>query len=68
MSLGHDNTDEDVDYVLDTFPKVVAQLRALSPTWSEFEKAIPAPQSSGLDIVYGPLNVLGSSGIRAASR
>jgi cysteine desulfurase len=43
MSLGQDNTDEDVDYVLDTFPKVVAQLRSLSPTWSEFEKGIPRP-------------------------
>jgi cysteine desulfurase len=32
MSLGKDNTEEDVDYVIETFPKVVAKLRALSPS------------------------------------
>ena len=32
MSLGHDNTEEDVDYVIETFPKIVAKLRALSPS------------------------------------
>jgi len=31
MSLGRDNTEEDVDYVIETFPKIVAKLRALSP-------------------------------------
>jgi cysteine desulfurase len=32
MSLGRDNTEEDVDYVTETFPKIVAKLRALSPS------------------------------------
>jgi len=39
MSLGRDNTDEDVDYVIETFPKIVAKLRALSPAGEEFGKA-----------------------------
>jgi len=33
MSLGRDNTGEDVDYVIETFPKIVSKLRALSPAW-----------------------------------
>jgi cysteine desulfurase len=32
MSLGMDNTEEDVDYVIETYPKIVAKLRALSPS------------------------------------
>jgi len=39
LSLGADNTDDDVEYFLETFPKIVAKLRALSPTWAEFEKS-----------------------------
>ena len=35
LSLGRDNTSEDVDYVIETFPKIVAKLRALSPGWQE---------------------------------
>ncbi len=31
LSLGKDNTEADVDYFMDAFPKVVAKLRALSP-------------------------------------
>ena len=36
VSLGKDNTDQDVDYFLATFPKIVAKLRGMSPTWGEF--------------------------------
>jgi cysteine desulfurase len=43
LSLGQDNTEEEMDYVIDTFPKIVAQLRALSPTWEEFQKGSIAP-------------------------
>jgi cysteine desulfurase len=32
MSLGMDNTDADVDYVIETYPKIVSKLRALSPS------------------------------------
>ena len=39
LSLGAENTDEDVDYFLETFPKVVDKLRTLSPAWADFEKS-----------------------------
>jgi cysteine desulfurase len=39
MSLGKDNTDEDIDYVIETFAtKVVAKLRSMSPMWDAFER------------------------------
>jgi cysteine desulfurase len=37
LSLGKDNTDEDVDYFLATFPKIINKLRSMSPTWEEFK-------------------------------
>lgn len=40
MSLGKDNSDEDIDYVIETFAKVVATLRGMSPMWDEFEKGL----------------------------
>ena len=33
LSLSHDNTDEDVDYILEVLPKVVDRLRAMSPIY-----------------------------------
>ncbi|UCH33329.1 MAG: cysteine desulfurase NifS, partial [Armatimonadota bacterium] len=33
LTLGHDNTDEDVDSVLDTLPPIVEKLRAMSPLY-----------------------------------
>lgn len=36
MSLGKDNTNEDIDYVVETFPKIVNKLRNMSPMWQEF--------------------------------
>ncbi|UCH36053.1 MAG: cysteine desulfurase NifS [Armatimonadota bacterium] len=33
LTLGHDNTDEDVDFVLDTLPPIVEKLRAMSPLY-----------------------------------
>ena len=35
LSPGQDNTDEDIDYFLEAFPKVAAKLRAMSPSWKE---------------------------------
>lgn len=35
LSLGKDNSDEDIDYVLEVFPKIIAKLRAMSPSWDE---------------------------------
>ena len=33
LSIEEDVTDEDVDYILETVPKVVERLRAMSPVW-----------------------------------
>ena len=38
ISLGPENTREEIDYVLETFPRIVAKLRAMSPMWDEFER------------------------------
>jgi len=38
LSLGKDNTEEDLDHFLATFPKIIAKLRSMSPTWEEFGK------------------------------
>jgi cysteine desulfurase len=40
MSLGKDNTNEDVDYVVATFPNIVKKLRNMSPMWKEFEEGV----------------------------
>jgi cysteine desulfurase len=41
MSLGKDNTEEDVDYVVSCFAeKIVPKLRNMSPMWDEFQKGI----------------------------
>jgi cysteine desulfurase len=34
FSLGRDNTDADVDRVLEAFPRIVSRLRAVSPLWT----------------------------------
>jgi cysteine desulfurase len=33
LTLGNENTDEDVDYALDVLPRVVEKLRAMSPLY-----------------------------------
>ena len=33
LSLGRENTDADVDYMLEVIPKVIERLRAMSPIW-----------------------------------
>jgi cysteine desulfurase len=39
LSLGKDNTDEEIDYVVETFAgKIVPRLRSMSPTWDEFQR------------------------------
>lgn len=38
LSLGQDNTEEDVGYFLEVFPKIVAKLRGMSPLWDEFQR------------------------------
>jgi cysteine desulfurase len=39
FTLGLDNTDEDVDYVLETMPTIVQRLRQMSPLYAKFTKA-----------------------------
>ncbi len=40
MTLGEANTEEDVDYVVDTFAKIVTKLRVMSPMWDEFKNGV----------------------------
>jgi cysteine desulfurase len=40
ISLGKDNTEEDIDYVIETFGKIVDKLRNMSPMWDEFQRGI----------------------------
>ncbi len=35
FSLGKDNSDDDIDYVLEVFPKIIAKLQAMSLSWDE---------------------------------
>jgi cysteine desulfurase len=49
FSLGKDNTSEEIEHLMATLPKLVKQLRELSPGWDEFQKKaqatpISAPQ------------------------
>jgi len=39
FSLGKYNTKEEIDYVLEVVPKVIENLRNMSPLWDEFIKA-----------------------------
>ncbi len=38
LSLGKDNSAEEMDYVVEAFSRVVARLRGMSPMWDEFQK------------------------------
>ena len=38
LSFGEELTEEDVDYILETIPQVVARLRAMSPMWERMQK------------------------------
>jgi cysteine desulfurase len=42
LSLGRENTGEDVTYFLETFPKLAAKLRGMSPIWEEFQQGAVA--------------------------
>lgn len=38
FSLGDQNTEEDVDYILEVLPKIVSRLREMSPVWEDLVK------------------------------
>jgi cysteine desulfurase len=38
LSINDENTDEDIDYILEVVPKVVERLRAMSPLWEKIQK------------------------------
>lgn len=38
LSISEETTDEDIDYILDTIPKVVDRLRSMSPLWERICK------------------------------
>lgn len=40
LTLGKDNTEEDIDYVVDSFARIVDKLRGMSPMWEGFERGI----------------------------
>lgn len=41
LSFSDQNTEEDVDYILETLPGIVKRLRAMSPLWDKINKAKP---------------------------
>lgn len=56
LSLGQENTDEEVDDFIETYAeKVVKPLRALSPRWDDFQRGT-------IDSVIGPRQTRGRAG------
>jgi len=40
LSLGEENTAQDIDQAIETFAAVVARLRGMSPAWDEFQRGL----------------------------
>jgi cysteine desulfurase len=38
LSISSDTTDEDIDYIIETVPKIVEKLRNMSPLWEDVVK------------------------------
>lgn len=43
LSINEETTEEDVDYILEVIPKIVDQLRNMSPMWDRIQKAEKNP-------------------------
>ena len=39
LTLDHQNTEEEVDFVLEKLPAIVQRLRDMSPVWEDFLKS-----------------------------
>lgn len=44
FSLGHDNTEADVDFVIEALQEIVPRLRSMSPIYDKFLKGEPVPE------------------------
>jgi cysteine desulfurase len=40
LSLGRENTAEEIDKVIEVLPKVVERLRSISPLWGDYKKGL----------------------------
>ena len=40
LTLGKQNTEDDIDYVLDVLPKIIARRREMSPLWDDYLKSL----------------------------
>jgi cysteine desulfurase len=38
LSISHDTTDDDIDYIIEKVPEIVNKLRDMSPLWEEVVK------------------------------
>jgi cysteine desulfurase len=60
LSLGKDNTAEEMDSVIESFSQIVQQLRNMSPMWDEFQRGI-------IDSIISPTGRGKSFGSHAAA-
>ncbi len=40
LSISHDTTDEDIDYIIETLPGIVKKLREMSPLWENVKEKV----------------------------